>query len=130
MPGATDFAALENITTFGTIASGASFTVDGKTYYGFYSRAHGFEQMEIFFILDEEGKIAKMDATQFIFEEKYFMNFAGMPENYVEGFVGLDSNSFDGSQSVIATATMTSNAMKQATEDSFAAFNSIKGGEQ
>lgn len=130
MPGATDFVSLESVTTFGTIAAGAQFTVDGTTYYGFYSRAYGFQQMEIFFIIDEEGKIAKMDATQFIFEEHYFMGFAGMPDNYVEGFTGLDSESFDGSQSIIATATMTSNAVKQATEDSFAAFNSIKGGEQ
>ena len=130
MPGATDFVALENVTTFSTIAAGAQFTVDGTTYYGFYSRAYGFQQMEIFFIIDEEGKIAKMDATQFIFEEHYFMGFAGMPDNYVEGFTGLDSESFDGSQAIIATATMTSNAVKQATNDTFAAFNSIKGGEQ
>ena len=130
MPGATDFAPIENVTTFGTIVAGASFNVDGVTYYGFYSRVYGFEQMDIYFIIDEDGKIAKMTAVTFIFESEYFFNFGGMPNNYVGGFVGLDSNTFDGSQSLIATATMTSNAVKQATEDSFAAFNSIKGGEQ
>ena len=130
MPGATDFAPIENVTTFGTIVTGARFNVDGVTYYGFYSRVYGFEQMDIYFIIDEDGKIAKMTAVTFIFESEYFFQFGGMPNNYVGGFVGLDSNTFDGSQSLIATATMTSNAVKQATEDSFAAFNSIKGGEQ
>lgn len=126
MPGATDFAPIENVTTFGTIVTGASFNVDGVTYYGFYSRVYGFEQMDIYFIIDEDGKIAKMNAVTFIFEPEYFFQFGGVPNNYTGGFVGLDSNSFDGSQSLIASATMTSNAVKQATEDSFAAFNSIK----
>lgn len=130
MPGATGFTKLTGIDTFGSIASGAEFTVDGTTYYGFYSRAYGFDQMEIFFIIDEEGKIAKMDATQFIFEEHYFMSFAGMPDGYVDRFTGLTDGTFDGSQAIIATATMTSNAVKQATNDAFDAFNSIKGGEQ
>ena len=69
-----------------------------------------------------------MSASEFIFDEEYFGAFAGMPNNYQGGFEGLTSETFDGSQAIIATATMTSNAVKQSTYDSFAAFDVIKNG--
>lgn len=130
MPGATEMTLLTDVSTFSTLAGGASFTVEGKTYYGFYSRAYGFEQMEMYIIIDEEGKIAKFDAATLIFHEEYFGNFAGLPSGYKNNFVGLDSQTFDGSQAIIATATMTSNAVKVGINDAFAAFESIKGGAQ
>ena len=37
---------------------------------------------------------------------------------------------FTGDETIIATATMTSNAMKEATQDAFDAFNALKGGAQ
>ena len=59
------------------------------------------------------------------------MTFGGMNvTEYKEGFVGITGDTWTGDEAVIATATMTSNAVKQSTEDAFAAFNSIKGGEQ
>jgi hypothetical protein len=85
--------------------------------------------MDVFFVIDANGAIAKMDAKQFIFEEEYFAAFGGMNNGeYKAGFEGLTSETWTGDAAVIATATMTSNAMKQSTEDAFAAFNSIKGG--
>ena len=72
-----------------------------------------------------------MDAKQFIFDEEYFGNFGGMDVGaYKGGFVGITTDTWNGDAAVIATATMTSNAMKQSTDDAFAAFNSIKGGAQ
>ena len=124
--GATDMTALE-INTFGTIAYAASFKVGEATYYGFYSRSIGFHQMDVYIVIDENGAIAKMDAKQFIFEEEYFMTFGGMDVTaYKNGFVGLTGETFTGEQAIIATATMTSNAMKQSTTDAFDAFKSIK----
>ena len=103
----------------------------GAEYYGFYSRSYGFHQMDVYIVLDENGAIAKIDAKQFIFDEDYFMNFGGMDATeYKNGFVGLTGETFNGDAAIIATATMTSNAMKEATSDAFAAFDSIKGGEQ
>ena len=117
--------------TFGTIASALTFKSGDVTYYGFYSRSMGFHQMDVYIIIDENGAIAKVDAKQFIFEEEYFSAFGGMdPASYKAGFEGLTSDTWTGDAAVIATATMTSNAMKQSTEDAFAAFDSIKGGEQ
>lgn len=117
------------LSTFNTVVSAVSFKMGGADYYGFYSRSIGFHQMDVYFVIDQNGAIAKMDAKQFIFEEEYFMNFGGMSNTeYKAGFEGLTTDTWTGEQAVIATATMTSNAMKQSTDDAFAAFNSIKGG--
>lgn len=118
--------------TFNSVTNAVSFTVDGKTYYGFYSRTVGFHQMDVYIIIDENGAIAKLDAKQFIFEEDYFNNFGGMNEGeYKQGFEGITTDTWTGEQAIIATATMTSNAIKQSTTDAFESFATIKnGGEQ
>ncbi len=119
------------LSTFNTVVAGVSFKVGENTYYGFYSRSIGFHQMDVYFVIDENGAIAKMDAKQFIFDEEYFAAFGGMDvPSYKEGFIGITGESWNGDAAIIATATMTSNAIKQSTDDSFAAFNSINGGEQ
>jgi len=131
MEGATDITALE-LDTFNTVVSAVSFKVGDVTYYGFYSRSMGFNQMDVYIVIDENGAIAKVDAKQFIFEEEYFVAFGGMdPVAYKAGFEGLTYDTWTGDAAIIATATMTSNAMKQSTDDAFAAFNStVKGGVQ
>ncbi len=127
---ATDITPVE-ISTFNTVVAAVSFKVDGAEYYGFYSRSIGFHQMDVYFVIDANGAIAKMDAKQFIFDEEYFGNFGGMDVGaYKGGFEGLTTDTWSGEQAVIATATMTSNAMKQSTDDAFATFNAIKGGAQ
>ncbi|MBQ8260320.1 MAG: FMN-binding protein [Clostridia bacterium] len=127
---ATDITPVE-VSTFNTVVAAASFKVDGAEYYGFYSRSIGFHQMDVYFVIDANGAIAKMDAKQFIFDEEYFGNFGGMDVGaYKGGFEGLTTETWSGEQAVIATATMTSNAMKQSTDDAFAAFNALTGGAQ
>ena len=127
---ASDITPVE-VSTFGTLVSASSFKSGGAEYYAFYSRSVGFHQMDVYIIIDANGAIAKIDAKQFIFEEEYFMAFGGMDVgSYKAGFEGQTSETWTGDAAVIATATMTSNAMKQSTEDTFAAFNSIKGGAQ
>ena len=130
MAGATDVQPIA-LDTFNTVVSAVSFTVGDATYYGFYARSIGFHQMDVYVVIDENGAIAKIDAKQFIFEEEYFMAFGGMNvSEYKEGFIGITGDTWTGDAAVIATATMTSNAMKEATTDAFAAFDSIKGGVQ
>ncbi len=125
---AADITPIE-ISTFNTVVSAVSFKVDGADYYGFYSRSIGFHQMDVYLIIDANGAIAKMDAKQFIFDEEYFSGFGGMDAGaYKAGFEGLTGETWTGDAAVIATATMTSNAMKQSTVDAFESFNSIKGG--
>lgn len=130
MEGATEITSIE-LDTFNTVVDVVSLKVGDATYYAFYSRSIGFHQMDVYIIIDETGAIAKVDAKAFIFEKEYFMAFGGMNDaEYKAGFVGITSDTFTGEEAVIATATMTSNAMKQSVEDAFASFNSIMGGEQ
>ena len=61
----------------------------------------------------------------------YLANKFGIPENMrFKSWEPLLALGKIADAAIIATATMTSNAIKQSTEDSFAVFNSIKGGEQ
>lgn len=131
MEGATEITTAQP-DTFNTVAAAVSFKLDGAVYYGFTARSIGFEQMDVYVILDANGAIAKLDAKTFIFEEEYFNNFAGMDTSaYKAGFAGLTAETFSGEQAVIATATMSSNAMKEAVNDAFAAFDALtKGGAQ
>lgn len=130
MEGAENIESVE-LDTFNTVVAAVSFNVGDVKYYAFYSRSVGFHQMDVYLVIDEKGAIAKLDAKQFIFDEEYFANFGGMNVGeYKNGFVGLTGDTWNDDVAVIATATMTSNAVKQSTKDAFAAFNSIKGGEQ
>lgn len=125
MPDATDMKSV-TVDAFNTVVAATEFKVGDATYYGFYSKSFGFQGMDVYVVIDANGAIAKIDAKQFIFEEEYFAAFGGMDVNtYRDGFNGLTSETFDGSQAIIATATMTSNAMKQSTNDAFAAFKAI-----
>ncbi len=49
-------------------------------------------------------------------------------KQYKEGFVGMTKDTVSEDAILIAKATMTSNAMKTATSDIFAAFETVKGG--
>lgn len=101
----------------------------GNGNYGFVARPYGFELMCIYYVLDANGAIVSMNADQFIFEKEFFMTFNGKDDaSYRAGFVGLTADTFTGEQAMNATATMTSNAVKAATNDIFAAFETVKGG--
>ena len=127
MEGATDMQEL-TVDFFGTVVAAVEFKVEDATYYGFYARPFGFETMDVYVVIDENGAIAKMTAKTFIFEEEYFNNFGGMNvESYVGGFVGI-TDQWDGSAALIATATMSTNGIKQATNDAFAAFKAMQNG--
>lgn len=130
MKGAEGFTALD-VNSFNTVVAAVTFTFEGANYYGFYARSFGFQQMDVFYVLDENGAIVNMTAETFIFDEEYFMAFDKDNWNVTEyrnGFVGLTGETFDGSQALIATATLSSNAMKTATNDIFACFKAVKGG--
>lgn len=109
---------------YNSVVAAARFTSGDTTCYGFYARPYGFDIMDVYIVIDETGAIVAVDAKTFVFEEEYFAAFGGMDNAvYRDGFTGLTADTFDGSQAVIATATMTSNAMKQAVNDAFAEFD-------
>ena len=85
--------------------------------------------MDIYVVVDETGAIHKLDAKQLFFETEYFpvANSVKQPE-YKAGFEGITSDSFAADTGMIAGATMTSGAVRQAVTDSFAAFAQIQNG--
>ena len=127
MAGATNITLVE-ADAFNTVVSAVSFEFEEATYYAFYAKSYGYEVMDVYYIIDAEGKIVKMSADTFIFDEEYFFAFGGMPDGYQAGFNGLTSETFDGSQAIIATATLSSNGMKQATYHIFDAFKATQEG--
>ena len=128
--GATDITAIE-LDTFNTVVYAVSFKVGEATYYGFYSRSIGFDQMDVYVVIDENGAIAKLDAASLFFETEYFPVDDNVNEtDYKNSFTGFTGDTFTGENAMIAGATMTSNAVKESTTDAFESFNSLKGGEQ
>lgn len=127
MAGATNITSVE-VDAFNTVVSAVSFEFEEATYYAFYSKSYGYKIMDVYYVLDTEGKIVKMTADTFIFDEEYFYGFGGMPNGYQAGFNGLTSETFDGSQAIIATATLSSNGMKQATYHIFETYKATQEG--
>ena len=126
--GATDIKKI-NIEIYNTVVAAVSFNVDGKVHYGFYTRNYGYRNnvMEIFVILDENGAIVSTSATECFFDIEYYHgvdpNFT--EKDYYNGLVGLNDSTFDGSQTIIGGATLTSNGFKESLNDSFKAFKTI-----
>ncbi len=131
MQGATEITAVE-VDTFNSVVVAVSFKLNGENYYAFYARPVGFHQMDVYVVIDGNGAIAKVSAKQLIFEEQYFFGFAGVPNGYLGGFNGVTEGTWgEGDLAIIAGATMTSNAMKQAVTDAFNSFDSLNlGGNQ
>lgn len=140
----------ENITfvefdTFGNVVAAASFQCEGATYYAFYSTpiTYGGNAMSITTVLDENGAIVKQDIAKILYgdhgveyllayKQGYGDSTSDKYNSYEDLFSGMTSETLDDSV-LIATATISSTAIKTATADAFAAFESIisnEGGEQ
>lgn len=117
------------VPTFGSVVYAATFQFEGANYTAFYCRPVGFDQMDVYVVLDETGAIAKADAKQLFFETDYFPvdDTVDQPA-YKEAFNGMTADAFPEDAGVISGATMTSNAMRLAITDSFAAFAQLLNG--
>lgn len=124
-PEATNVTAIET-DTFNTVSAAVTFTVNGERYYGFYSRCEGFNQMDIYVILDSNGAIAKVDVKQILFDIEYAPNISGVPSGYKDRFVGATIDTWSDDTAIISYATISSNAMSKAVRDSFEAFDRLK----
>ena len=110
---------------FNTVCANVEINVDGQMYQGYYSRTPGFKDMDIFVVIDSEGKIYQVKAKTLIFEEGYFMGFNGIPSDYYQNMIGMSQYSDIDGLTMIAGATYTSNAMATAIKDAFEAYNNI-----
>ena len=126
--GAADVTALTPA-AFGSVVYAASFQYEDAAYTMYYCRPVGFDQMDLYIVLDETGAIAKLDAKQLFFETDYFPVDDDVDQPaYKAGFEGMTADTFPADAGVITGATMTSGAVRQAVSDSFAAFGLIQNG--
>lgn len=131
-----------NFTTFGNVVYAASFVTGENTYYAFYSRPLTYEDsaMSICTVLDANGAIVSQDVKEFLFGHgveylpAYGSGYGDVGSDVFKGY----EDQFDGITSgtvsdelLVSGATVSSTAVKLATQDVFAAFDSIQiGGEQ
>lgn len=133
--GSEEITEVTNIDVFNSVVAVVEITIEGAKYYGFYSRSYGFHDMDVFVVLDSEGKIYKTQANTLIFEEEFFMfndkgiKYEGIPTDYYQNMVGVGSGDLTADTTLITAATMTSNAMNVSLKDAFAAYDKLaKGG--
>lgn len=139
--GATDFAK-QTISTLGDCLDAVSFTHNGATYYGFYTRpVNTFDNsaMDILVVLDSEGKIVKVTVKEFFINQhgfEYVVPSIGTFDKvgYLDGFVGTGSDSIteesftSGNAFYITGATKTSLGIKAGLSAAFEVYNSLQGG--
>lgn len=113
-------------TTFNTVVAAAEFISNGNKYYAIYSRSMGFNQMDVYIILDSKGAIDKLTAEKFIFDEEYFPAAANMDfPSYAASFNGLTENTFSGDNCIVTGATLTSKSVATSTRDAFDTYKNI-----
>jgi len=115
-----------DILSFNTVVTAVKF---GNGQYGFVARPYGYgnECMVVYYVLNAKGEIVSMKADEFILIAEYFNAYTLDEGSYKESFVGLTTDTF-GEQYLISGATISSDAMKVATNDVFEAFAAITGG--
>ena len=70
-------------------------------------------------------------ADELILFKEYFTSYQLDESSYKAGFTGLTGDSFTGDEALISGATVSSDAIRVATEDAFTAFAAVNenGGE-
>ena len=116
---------------FNSVSAAYKMTKGGQEYYGLVSKSYGYdnEVMGVYYVVDAQGAIVGMTVDNLIFHAEYFHTYTLEESSYKAGFAGLNKDSWTGEQALISGATMTTDAMKTATNDIFAAYEMLKGGD-
>lgn len=138
-PNATDITPVA-FETFTNVVYALSFVDNANTYYAFYScpLTYGDNAMAVCTVIDQNGAIANQDIQKFLFGHgveylPIYKNGYGIVSSpvfnaYEDLFNGITEGTL--TDSVLVTgATISSTAVKLATQDAFKVFNSIKGGQ-
>ena len=103
-----------------------AWTVESEegSLYAFHMRPYGYanEVMELYLVLDESGAIVGQRTKELILHSEYFSDYTLDEDAYKAGLIGLTADSYTGEQTLIAGATMSSDAMESAVHAAFEAF--------
>ena len=132
---ARDSAKLVEHTTFNTVSTVVEFTHEGNTLYLVQSKPYTYANnvMTVYTVVDADGKIVKQETSTLIYDhysvDGYNSNKDAAFIAWLEKYTGKTEDTL-GDDLLISGVTISSTAVKNATADAFAAFNSIKGGDQ
>ena len=130
VPDASDVTAISLEGVYNSVT--CAYKAEGVGYV-FVSRSYGYsnEPMVIYYVIDDNGAIVTMTADELILFKEYFTSYQLDESSYKAGFTGLTGDSFTGDEALISGATVSSDAIRVATEDAFAAFAAVNenGGE-
>ena len=130
VPDASDVTAISLEGVYNSVT--CSYKAEGVGYV-FVSRSYGYsnEPMVIYYVIDDNGAIVTMTADELILFKEYFTSYQLDESSYKAGFTGLTGDSFTGDEALISGATVSSDAIRVATEDAFTAFAAVNenGGE-
>ncbi|MBE6964187.1 MAG: FMN-binding protein [Ruminococcaceae bacterium] len=114
--------ALEGV--FSSVTTGFEMKQGDAVYYGFVARSYAYDNIPsaVYYVLDANGTIVGMTAEELIIHAEYFSGYTLDEPAYKAGFNGLTAETFTGEQALISGATITSEAVKTATNDIFAAY--------
>ena len=130
VPDASDVTPISLVGVYNSVT--CAYKAEGVGYV-FVSRSYGYsnEPMVIYYVIDDNGAIVTMTADELILFKEYFTSYQLDESSYKAGFAGLTGDSFTGDEALISGATVSSDAVRVATEDAFAAFAAVNenGGE-
>ena len=128
----TEKADLKKLTSLAPTGTHA-ITVRQLAPYGFRTTPYAYanETVAVYYIVDASGAIVAMNCADLILHGEYFSGYELNEKEYKAGFAGLTADTWTGEQAFVSGATMTTDAIRTATDDIFAAFASIpmEGGE-
>ena len=113
-----------------TVIDAWTVETEEGTLYAFTALPYGYgnELTTVYYVLDANGAIQEVRFKNLFIEEDYFPDKPELDTTaYRELFQGLTEESYTGEQSLIAGATLSSGAMKTATDDAFEAYALLAG---
>ena len=112
-----------------TVVGAYAVQTGGSTQYALIAAPVGYGEtpVKVLCLLDETGAVVTFRAlSDLIVHAEYYSGYTLDPAAYAAGMVGVTGDTLTEDTTLIAGATVTSDAVQRAMRDIFAAFDSVK----